>query len=578
MSNVEREYFFKDIKGVQMVIPDYQRFYDWEVGLAESLYEDVKSHSGRHEKLFLGAIICKNVKGKLEIIDGQQRLLSLAILLRCLSRNVRLKSSEIQKIDDWFHVVRFKRRTIELHEGKRRDLFNKIICDDYDITEEERRDEIYKHIISSYDKFTELIKAEKSEKKRKEIYNFVTLNIELVVINLSASSDEIEVFEAMNNKRLPLTPIDLIKSLLIEKCRRNGRKRIALMWNRFINQFPDSDAALSFLKDYLDVYSSSDTKKNLEKFKLYDYFKDEHLMRFEGDAIKLMHDLEEKQKFYSELVNVEIKERECAMAFMCLNYLGFKTHYPLFLKVRSKVNINRLVRFANLLEFVMFLKRELFSQMPQDIKDEIFQQMRDFKSRNDLKKIEKYFSSQINGMLQDGAKKKLFESQDLNEKAKKYILFRTIGEGPKKHSRINDYDANSLEHVFPQGKKKLKGNNSFRYDWCIAVNDLLKDSEFKKQIGDRRSKKEIKDYYYDYYIQGIGNMMLLNTLKNSQLQDKSFEEKAELYKEEVGNEHARDVIQCSKRSGKWDSVAIRAHSRWLSETYFKQMRRAIRLR
>ena len=74
------------------LIPDYQRPYAWDEDLCQTLWDDIfafaipdndASKFNTNEEYFLGSIVTfKNDDGKLEVIDGQQRLTTLMLLLR----------------------------------------------------------------------------------------------------------------------------------------------------------------------------------------------------------------------------------------------------------------------------------------------------------------------------------------------------------------------------------------------------------------------------------------------------------------------------------------------------------------
>lgn len=83
---------FSDKKS-DFLIPDYQRPYAWEDTECQTLWEDIFSFAfpdndyskfnSESDEYFLGPIVTfKNEAGKLEIIDGQQRLTTLMLLLR----------------------------------------------------------------------------------------------------------------------------------------------------------------------------------------------------------------------------------------------------------------------------------------------------------------------------------------------------------------------------------------------------------------------------------------------------------------------------------------------------------------
>lgn len=84
-----------DILKLPLAIPNYQRIYCWEEEHVHCLLRDIFEHLGRGEKTpyRLGAIILHAHDGKYDIIDGQQRLVTLALLLSELG----LKTSLLQE-------------------------------------------------------------------------------------------------------------------------------------------------------------------------------------------------------------------------------------------------------------------------------------------------------------------------------------------------------------------------------------------------------------------------------------------------------------------------------------------------
>ena len=83
---------FADKKS-DFLIPDYQRPYAWEDTECQTLWEDIftfafpdndySKFNSDNDEYFLGPIVTfKNDSGKMEIIDGQQRLTTLMLLLR----------------------------------------------------------------------------------------------------------------------------------------------------------------------------------------------------------------------------------------------------------------------------------------------------------------------------------------------------------------------------------------------------------------------------------------------------------------------------------------------------------------
>lgn len=68
-----------------LIIPEYQRPYCWQDRQLDGLLQDIESHTQRNAELpyYLGSLILHQDGGKLNIIDGQQRITTLA-LMACL--------------------------------------------------------------------------------------------------------------------------------------------------------------------------------------------------------------------------------------------------------------------------------------------------------------------------------------------------------------------------------------------------------------------------------------------------------------------------------------------------------------
>lgn len=95
-------------KKADFLIPDYQRPYAWEEKECQTLWDDLFSFAlpeedsdkfNSDEEYFLGPIVTfKNDDGKMEIIDGQQRLTTLMLLLRAFyERYGSMKNDKAKK-------------------------------------------------------------------------------------------------------------------------------------------------------------------------------------------------------------------------------------------------------------------------------------------------------------------------------------------------------------------------------------------------------------------------------------------------------------------------------------------------
>lgn len=85
----------KDVLVRNLHIPDYQRIYCWEEKNVKCLLEDLNTHLSQpidNTPYRLGSIILHFHDGVYDIIDGQQRLVTLSLLLDCLGQESCLMS------------------------------------------------------------------------------------------------------------------------------------------------------------------------------------------------------------------------------------------------------------------------------------------------------------------------------------------------------------------------------------------------------------------------------------------------------------------------------------------------------
>lgn len=81
-------------RNIYFSIPNYQRKYAWNTEECEQLYEDLKriisqSQNGKHCHFFGSVVVQKTSETEYRIIDGQQRITTVALLLLAIAYLVR---------------------------------------------------------------------------------------------------------------------------------------------------------------------------------------------------------------------------------------------------------------------------------------------------------------------------------------------------------------------------------------------------------------------------------------------------------------------------------------------------------
>lgn len=216
-------------------IPPYQREYSWGKDQWDALFDDLleeDSDTGH----FLGTIICVNktqdaaAQTVLELVDGQQRMTTLSLFLLALYKELSARTDQLD--EDQKSDLTNLRRMLCLKDPTRQRLQlqkQNNNSDDYVSLLVEAGFELQKPKVT-YVGVRRISKALVHFGKRitshleitggsevselLSLYGRVKRSI-LVKLEVENHSDAFVLFESLNNRGLPLTPIDLIKTSLL---------------------------------------------------------------------------------------------------------------------------------------------------------------------------------------------------------------------------------------------------------------------------------------------------------------------------------------------------------------------------
>ena len=89
-----------------LTIPDYQRAYEWRSYHVKNLLNDTYSASRRNTPYLMGTIILNQTNHSYEIIDGQQRLITLSILMNYFSDkdHATLMQAKFNNLKSFYYI------------------------------------------------------------------------------------------------------------------------------------------------------------------------------------------------------------------------------------------------------------------------------------------------------------------------------------------------------------------------------------------------------------------------------------------------------------------------------------------
>jgi uncharacterized protein with ParB-like and HNH nuclease domain len=199
------------------IIPVYQRAYSWEKREWQTFLDDLKEQIEGDNNYFFGNILLEQIKEGIEyeIIDGQQRLLTLTIFMRALINVFEKRKESGEKIDV---DIESKKSIYLKHNGNiklrpvdyDRACFEDLIINNRDF---ETNSISQKRMKEAKIFFTEELNNEKTE---------TLLNIldklektKLITIELVGKKDSALMFELQNNRGKDLTNMEKLKSYFI---------------------------------------------------------------------------------------------------------------------------------------------------------------------------------------------------------------------------------------------------------------------------------------------------------------------------------------------------------------------------
>lgn len=279
------------IKDSKLVIPIYQRKYEWKEENIDALFEDIKYRMEDGDDHYFGTIAQKKTISKnlselphqIKIIDGQQRITS-SFLLIVATRQILLEkfNKKIEEID-WYqkiiqnHHVKIRKLSDYIHNpggtDDNNEAFEHILDNDsIQIDKNHKIDKqtnFYKNYKRIYDRllneFNDAIKI--TEFINTFLYKFkvATINFDN---NVFSQKSEMEIFENLNSKGVELTIPDLIKNHIFNFCSdqllRKSSNDIAKTYNKALGSIGmmDDKKIEEFYQVLSEVIKGSELNKN----------------------------------------------------------------------------------------------------------------------------------------------------------------------------------------------------------------------------------------------------------------------------------------------------------------------------
>ena len=264
------EYIRSFLEGHEYIIPEYQRPYSWtkdeSLQLIDDLYDNYRfceENNGSNPPYFLGTVVIHPEGSKRVVIDGQQRLITLSLLVKSLYDQCKT----YETLERMIYYV--DKETSKVNKSKIKIEHKVLDRDEYKslrniLTPHNNKDVNGSGKNSNYEKNYEALVSRINEFMNEPEYNFSADKMKsfiesildrtlILPIKCEDTYSALTVFQTINNRGMSLKDTDIFKSLLHKSAsQKNRQAEFTSRWNEIE----------TLTKQYAQPFSLQDTFTN----------------------------------------------------------------------------------------------------------------------------------------------------------------------------------------------------------------------------------------------------------------------------------------------------------------------------
>lgn len=330
--------------GMKYLIPNYQRPYSWDIANCSELWEDLFSfyESGSYQDgYFLGNIVLAKSPETdyFEVVDGQQRLITLTLLIKALS----LFDKENNSLENimWIRDRRSDNKEQRLQSAVFEDKDNTYLLECLKIGSFNEIDKKRSRFHSSLDFFCGEIEK-KFNNKANAFADFVLDFVFLLPIQSddlqqdSARDNALTIFETINNRGLDLSDADIFKAqIYMASANISKQDDFIIRWNNIVERvdaisYKVDDVFRIYMHAIRGINSDTDSEIGLRQFFASGNKYNKALKK--QDSEKILNDIEKITyclEYYYRLVKSDYignDEMELVKWFQIIN--EYSNNYP----------------------------------------------------------------------------------------------------------------------------------------------------------------------------------------------------------------------------------------------------------
>ncbi|MBG6226498.1 uncharacterized protein with ParB-like and HNH nuclease domain [Arthrobacter sp. CAN_A2] len=445
----------------EIVIPVYQRNYDWQHVNCERLLADLTSviKEDRPKHFFGSVVVNPETTWSLVVIDGQQRLTTISVLILALIRLVEdgsLKTSEADL------ATRLRKFLVKDDSSRETTVRLKPVKDDataYARLFGSDKDFIASsNITSNYQYFLKNLPLHGLDAD--QLWKAVS-RLEIMHLDLEKHDAPQQIFESLNSTGLALSEADKVRNLVLMDLTTTEQNRVYEdYWNRIEKNV--DHATDEFLRWYLVTKTSTTPKLD----DVYEAFK-KFAAKQGTKGAELLEDVRDHSEHYRDIRNSTIGETIIDRRVKRLNILRADVVLPFLMPVIAELRAKTVTPedVADVLRILeSYLFRRIVCDVPTNTLNKLFagmyREVRTVRGRDDsFAEVFAYSLLRRDGSARfpgDEEFRSEFEHRNMYRinRERRLYLFECLENGTSKDAldvatRLGDGEI-SIEHVMPQ--------------------------------------------------------------------------------------------------------------------------------
>lgn len=383
--------------GVKFEVPPYQRDFEWERKHFEDLWVDIQRIGERVNQHYLGNIILleKDEGESFEIVDGQQRMITLSILLMAIRDTPTSENNNDRRIDDVISTYPASSaiRRLYLSDEEADESFKHLWNGD--------TDEAIGVVKEAYDFYYDRVKDYTSAEIDDLLDNIIN-RLRVVQTVSRDTSLAYMVFQSQNERGKEVSPQILARARIYGEAEDLGneqdRQVVTGRWNHIYRLLEDNLGGPRFQDDLIVrrplsqilVNSPISTPTRIDKRTLYRNF-DAALLTYDN-VVEFVEWFQEQVNIYLELTskNYKVSGRNIpADGVRHLQYLNSaSTHSEgLSLAIYNKIDDENLLVEYFRLASILAMRMELGGSASATVRDAIYTTARDVRETDGIREI-----------------------------------------------------------------------------------------------------------------------------------------------------------------------------------------------